>query len=208
MKKHYLKKGVTAGVICLLILVSFPTTTCTDVNTTDDIQPLDDWPKINVTLPDAHLHYHALKFRYADVEFNDTETIIDINLSGITSEYVYLGFIQKVYLHVQYQIKPVWAIWSCFLTNDDGYREAMAQASGVNAFHNWQVNMTNKWNNWNVSHEGILLINIGLVGAPPWLPLLHWLHIAFDLGYLMGNHPIPLLKIFGGIATYQAYIHT
>ncbi len=203
-----IRRSVVLGSITLLMLVSFPTTTCTVNKSTEIVEPLDDRPEINVTLPDAHLYYHALKFRYADVEFNDTETVIDINLSGITSEYVKLGFIQKVYLHVQNQIIPIWAIWSCFLTNDDGYREAMALAYGVGLIHNWQVNMTNKWNNWNVSHEGILLINIGLVGAPPWLPLLHWPHIAFDLGYLMGNHPIPLLKLFGGIATYQANIHT
>ena len=59
----------------------------------------------------------------------------------------------------------------------------------------------------NTGKFDFLLINVGLVGVPPWLPFLHWLHFAFDLGYLIGNHPIPLLKIFGGIATYQANIH-
>jgi hypothetical protein len=203
-----IRKSIVLGSIVLLLLVSFPTTTCIVIKSKENVEPLDDRPEINVTLPDAHLYYQTLKFRYADVEFNDTETVIDINLSGITSDEVYLGFIQKVYLHVQNQIKPVWAIWSCFLTDDDEYNEAMAHAAGIFAYHNWQINMTNKWNNWNVSHEGILLINIGLVGSPPWLPFRHLIHFFTDLGYLMGNHPIPLLKIFGGTATYRANIHT
>ena len=72
----------------------------------------------------------------------------------------------------------------------------------------YQIEMTNRWNNWNVSHQGILFIRVGLTGSPPWLPFTHWLHFPFDLFYLIGDIPISLLKIFGGIATYQAYIHT
>lgn len=202
-----IKKSIVLGSVILLMLISFPTTTCIVIKSTEDVEPLDDRPKINVTLPDAHLYYHALKFRYADVEFNDTEKVVDINLSGITSDVVLLGFIQKVYLHVQNQIIPTWITWSCFLTNDEDYFSAMALGTVVGKIDNWQINVTNRWNNWNVSHLGILLINVGFVGVPPWLPFLHWLHFAFDLGYLIGNHPIPLLKIFGGIATYQANIH-
>lgn len=202
------RKSIVLGSIVLLMLVSFPTTNCSIFKSIEDVEPLDDRPKINVTLPDAHLYYNALKFRYADIEFNDTETIIDINLSGITSDEVLLGFEQKVYLHIQKQIIPTWIIWSSYLTHDDDNIGGMAFGTVVGIIDNWQINATHKWHNWNVSHQGILLINVGLTGIPPWLPIMHWFHFIFDLGYLMGSHPIPLLKLFGGIATYQANIHT
>jgi len=201
-----LKKCLAVGIICILMLVTIPSTPCTEIKSTENVEPLGDRPKINVTLPDAHLYYHELKFRYADVEFNDTGIVIDINLSGIPSDEVLLGFLQKVYLHIQNQIIPTWVVWSCAINYDDP-RSVSSGALRIGEIDNWQVNMTHRWTVWNVLNPSNISIDIAIVGVPPWLPFLSRFHAWSSMFYLIGINPLPFVKIYGGIATYQANIH-
>ena len=202
-----LKKCLVVGIICILMLVTIPSTPCIEIKSTEDVEPLGDRPKINVTLPDAHLYYHELKFRYADVEFNDTGTVIDINLSGIPSDEVSLGFLQKVYLHVQNQIIPTWVVWSSVIIyDDDDIRSVSSRALKSGERDNWQANGTHRWEVWNVLNPSNISITIAIVGVPPWLPFLRGFHVWSSMFYLIGI-PLPFVKIYGGIATYQANIH-
>ena len=102
-----LKKSIVLGTIVFMILASVSTTTGTIIKSSNVIEPLGNEPVINITLPDAHLYYHPFKFRYADVEFDNPNEIIDVNLSGVFPGIIELAFSQEIYVHIQNQNTPI-----------------------------------------------------------------------------------------------------
>ena len=62
-----------------------------------------------VYLPPVHINFSKLKFIWADVEFEDPGTVIDVNLSELEVGDVYTVN-QTVFCHVVDQIKPCWIL--------------------------------------------------------------------------------------------------
>jgi hypothetical protein len=204
-----IKKGIIIGFMVILLLSSYPTITCTVIKSAEDTEPLNDIPKINVTLPDVHLYSNESKFRYADVEFNDNGTVIDINISNISSDAIKLGFYQNTYLHVNNQIISNWIVTYTAIYKNDTLLINVESNGKIESSNDWHFNKTNMLFIWNISKWGLgeFSIKVIIVGVPPWLPFLHWLHLFFDLPDLLGYFPLPNVEIKGGTVNYQANIH-
>jgi len=217
-----LKKGFTIGIVILflgtsvssLVLADEKTSYSTRINPlikpSMKLETLDDLPTLNFTLPEAHIYYHLLKVRYPKVEINDTEQIIDVNLSGISADRVCLNFKQMVYLHVKLQLKLTWVVSNTGLKDEaNNYVDGYGEAIKLGIFDNWQCEMGLQGIRWNTSVHGIYLLTIRLTGVPPWLGFLVVPHIFLDSIVIYG-YPfpsIPLPKIFGKEVKYQVNIH-
>ena len=204
-----IKKCIAVCIICILMLMTIPSVPSIEIKSTKNVEPLHDFPEINVTLPDAHVYSNVSKFRYADVEFNDTETVIDINISDALYGQIRLCIYQNQYLHVQNQLIPNWYYTYTAIYKNDDFLGSTESNGKFKLSSDWHWNKSNCRFVLNVSRHGFgeYLIRVIIVSLPPWLPFLNWLHLYYDLPDLLGYHPFPNVEIKGGTATYQANIH-
>ena len=210
-----MKKLLAVGVIVLFLGVAIaPSINAiqldaieNQIKTEYEELPLND-ERVDIFLPDAHLYYHALKLRYAEVEFNESGTVIDVNLSGISSDNISLFFFQKVHFHVKNQLIRTGISWSSAIKKNNIVIGGVGMTAYGGRYNNWTQNMSYGWG-WDTTPIGNYTFEIGIVGVPPWLPLLMYFHFLLDTAYLWdeGWHFIPWIEIFGGIATYQLNIH-
>lgn len=204
-----MKKCIAVCIICILMLMTISSISSREIKSIKNAESSNEVPEINITLPDAHVYSNVSKFRYADVEFNNTETVFDINISDVPSDRIKLRFYQNHYLHVQNQLISNWYYTYTELSKNDDFLETIESNRKFKLSSNWHENYTNGVFDVNVSRYGFgeYSIKVIIVCLPPWLPFLNWLHLIFDVPDLLGYYPFPNVEIKGGTATYQVNIH-
>ena len=169
--------------------------------------PLND-ERVDIFLPDVHLYYHASKLRYAEVEFNESGKVFDVNVSEISNDNISFWLYQKVHFHVKNQLIRTGISWTSTLKKNNIVVGGVGRMAYGERSNNWTIIMEHGWS-IEPTPIGNLTIETGITGVPPWLPFLMYFHFILDSNYLWdeGWHFIPWIEIFGGIATYQLNIH-
>ena len=159
-----------------------------------------------VYLPPVHIFFNKLKFLWADVEFQDPGSLIDVNLSELEVDDVYT-INQTVYCHVVDQIKPCW-----ILSANDFLEYASFQSESL-----YKITKKREWISYNTEHiqiyekpdDAYYNITIYFTGIPRMLsiPFLFYFNL-FYIWFDNGVYPCPIHKLFGNFVEYQLHVHS
>lgn len=197
-------KSIVLGIIVFFIIASMPTTLSESKKSMQENELLTDEITKYVDIPDAHIYYTLSKIRYPEVEFEEPGAIIDVNLSGIPSDIVYINLNLTVHIHTEKQFGA--GSFICVISTGEkceyGYGTWFLRKPLDGYF-----NDTRPFGGFPVptNFSATIPVHIYFTGLPVWFHRLYHFNQFFDT--LRAYGVITFQKIFGAELTYQMDFH-
>lgn len=203
-----LEKGLAVGIICLLIMASFPFVSSINVKLPNEKEIVRDEPHLDVYLPDAHIHLYWNRFKWGTVEFDEPGATIDVNLSGFEEDYPLVGFYQNIHCHVKGQLLFSWFLWYIDCSSVAEMVTGTGLASVVGILGNWTYNAQLCFIRIDKEKEGYYPIYLELTGAPRGFSVLWRIIFMLEIFDIHDKFNFPWIEKNTETVEYILHVHT
>jgi len=201
------------GILVCMLLILTAISVSGNINNNNEVVektpiPAGDGNAVTIYLPDAHIYYHQLQIKWADVEFDDPGATIDVDLSELNIDEV-ITFNQTVYLHPVDETKQHLVFYQL-----DNSEYAGTKQGGIE----W-IDKDRDWKFY--QHENVRLVEIveseyysmfiHVAGVPHFMKLpflIYWQVLYFRQWMWKDLFPMPLVEKRGNSVEYQLHVHT